>query len=117
VFLSIIACTHNRSRDVIEYLRALRDQVYCMKDVEVVVVNNASTDDTVERVNYFIREAQAREAQPSVVYVEEPAIGSSNARNLGARTARGWVIAYIDDDEVPGPGGWNDYEIALGEKK
>jgi len=88
-----------------------------MKDVEVVVVNNASTDDTVERVNYFIREAQAREAQPSVVYVEEPAIGSSNARNLGARTARGWVIAYIDDDEVPGPGGWNDYEIALGEKK
>jgi glycosyltransferase involved in cell wall biosynthesis len=57
---------------------------------EVIVVDNTTGEPGVE----------ALAASVGARYVVEPQTGLSRARNTGARTARGAVVAYLDDDAV-----------------
>jgi glycosyltransferase involved in cell wall biosynthesis len=63
--------------------------------VEVIVVDNASRDDTAEAV----RQASLDDAQ--LKYVSEPTPGQSRARNRGLAAADGDIIVFIDDDVIP----------------
>jgi len=60
-------------------------------DLEVVVVNDGSTDDTVQRIREL--------GDPRVSVVEGGGNGVAAARNLGIRHARGQWIAFKDDDD------------------
>jgi glycosyltransferase involved in cell wall biosynthesis len=64
--------------------------------VEVVVVDEASTDDTPA----FL--AALDDARVSVIRHEEPQ-GVSRARNAGIAAARGTYVAFLDDDDVWAP--------------
>jgi GT2 family glycosyltransferase len=66
---------------------------------EVLVVDNASNDDTPKRVGDLIERYPGR-----VRYVREDRLGLSSARNAGVRHANGPIIAFIDDDAVPDRG-------------
>lgn len=66
-------------------------------DAEIVVVNNASTDET---------KAVAL-SHPDVVVVDEPRKGIVWARDAGYRAAKGDLIANIDADNLL-PTGWLD---------
>lgn len=93
--ISAIICTHNRAF----YLRAAIDSLLAQEfagEFEVIVVDNASTDKTREIV-------EAQLPHPRLQYVYEPVIGLSVARNTGAKTARGAILAYLDDDAVASP--------------
>ncbi len=68
---------------------------------EVVVVDNASTDDTPALV------AELARRWPEVRVAREPELGLSVARNRGLETARGEVGVFLDDDADPHPG-WLD---------
>ncbi len=61
---------------------------------EVLVVDNAPTDDAARRV------AEKWGAR----YCVEPRSGLSRARNTAVRQSMGEVVAYLDDDCVPEPG-------------
>jgi len=61
-------------------------------EVEVVVVDNNSTDDTA---------AIARTAGAAVVH--EPVQGIARARNAGARHAQGDVLVFVDADALVSP--------------
>lgn len=98
IFLSVIVLTRNREAEVVNCLSELVAQSACYDDVEIVVVDNASTDNTALTLNDFISTSKAR-----ISYVLEPSIGTSSARNRGRQAASGHVIAYIDDDEIPHP--------------
>lgn len=67
------------------------------REVEVVVVDNASTDAT--------RSIAA--SRPSVVVVDEPRKGIVRARDAGYRAAKGDLIANVDADNML-PTGWLD---------
>jgi glycosyltransferase involved in cell wall biosynthesis len=58
---------------------------------EVIVVDNASTDDTREVVEPYTRRDNVR-------YVVEEELGLSHARNAGWRNASGQYVAFLDDD-------------------
>jgi hypothetical protein len=58
---------------------------------EVVIVDNASEDDTAEVIASYA-------AVLPVLGVREPRTGLSNARNAGVRYARGRYIVWTDDD-------------------
>lgn len=92
--VSVIICTRNRADDLAVALAALGRLVPpagC--DVEVLVVDNASTDHTARVVE------EARNALPfplSALREEERGLGA--ARNCGLRAASGDIIAFTDDD-------------------
>lgn len=94
--ISAIICTHNRE----DYLGAAIDSLLAQDfdDYEVIVVDNASTDQTRAIV-------EARLSHPRLRYIYEPHLGLSVARNAGAQKARGAILAYLDDD-AEAASGW-----------
>lgn len=68
--------------------------------LEVIVVNNASTDNTTAVAESF----------PGVRVVNEPDKGLTKARQRGLMEAKGDLVAYIDADTMMPPG-WADEAI------
>ncbi len=63
-----------------------------MGDLEVVVVDDGSTDETASLVRGI--------DDPRVVLVGKPNGGLSSARNAGIRAARGRYVGFLDGDDV-----------------
>lgn len=87
--ISAIICTHNRANYLGAAIDSLLGQTY--GSYEIIVVDNASTDDTQCVV-------EARLPHPKLTYVYETTLGLSAARNRGATVAQGEILAYLDDD-------------------
>jgi len=99
VLATVIVCTHNRGRWLSEGLPELLAQQLPAGRYEVLVVDNACSDDTPERVGDLLERYPGR-----IRYVREDRLGLSSARNAGIRHANGPIIAFIDDDAVPDQG-------------
>jgi len=97
VSVSVLVPTRNRGDLIAETLQAL----LALDDpgMEIVIVDQ-STNDATRRCVEAVAVGDAR-----VRLVPTPTVGSSAARNLGAREARGEVVAYTDDDCIV-TGGW-----------
>ena len=89
--ISIVMPAWNEEKYIAESLTALlaavRRAEACGYGCEVIVVDNASTDATVERARAF-----------PVRIVREEVRRIATARNAGARAAGGRVLAFIDAD-------------------
>jgi len=95
--ITVLICTFNRARLLEETLAALaaaRAPERC--DVEIVVVDNNSSDETPAVVEH----AALRGPWP-VRYAMERRQGKSYALNRGLALARGEVLALTDDDVLP----------------
>lgn len=80
-----------------EYLRAAVDGilVQSFKDFELIILNDASADENVERVILSYRDER-------IVYVREKKnLGISGARNKLIGLAKGGLLAVLDHDDVP----------------
>ncbi|MDM7890557.1 glycosyltransferase [Curtobacterium caseinilyticum] len=89
---SVVLCTRDRADQLADALRSVLAVDH--PDLEVVVVDNAPSDDATRRL------VTAPGTDPRVRYVLEPVPGLSSARNAGVRAARGEVVAFTDDDVV-----------------
>jgi len=89
--VSVVVCTRNRSDQLAACLDRLRELTY--PNLEIVVVDNAPSDDSTRHVV-----AAAAAADPRFRYVVEPRPGLSRARNRGLAVAGGTYLAYTDDD-------------------
>ena len=86
---SIIIPTYNRSLTIARSLDSVLNQVYKAK--EIIVVDDGSTDDTVELVKKY----------DSAIYRFQYNQGVCSARNLGAEVASGdWLVFLDSDDEL-----------------
>lgn len=90
--ISVAICTRNRARLLEQVLDSLSSQVLEPSRWEVLVVDNASEDDT-PRVTRL-----AAERGLAVRHVLEEATGLSYARNRAIREARGEYVGFTDDD-------------------
>ncbi|MEJ7583473.1 MAG: glycosyltransferase [Acidimicrobiales bacterium] len=95
--VSVIIPTYNGAEKLRLTLRALQVQSFPGR-WEVIVVNNASTDHTDE----VVTELATAYGVP-LDLVHEPRPGASAARNQGARSARGGVLLFLDDDMIAPP--------------
>lgn len=93
--ISIVVCTFNRAAVLRLALESLLRQEMGGICYEIVVVDNASTDDTQTVVQEICRRAAVE-----VVYVHEPVPGVAIARNRGIERSRGTWIAFFDDDQL-----------------
>lgn len=90
--LSVCLYTYNRQHLLAQALESICVQELPPEQYEVIVVDNASTDDT-RRV---VEDYASRFNHLSYYFEEQP--GSATARNRGWREARGEVVGFMDDD-------------------
>lgn len=79
---------------IVRVLESLKKQTLNRDLYEVIVVDNASTDATLEVVENF----QASHRDCNIILVREDILGLGHARNTGLRYASGAYVAFIDDD-------------------
>jgi len=95
---TIVICTRNRAATLARVLES-----FCAQSVpegipwELLVIDNGSTDGTLESAAAFVGRLPLR-------LVEEPEAGLSVARNRAVSEARGEYLLWIDDDALPSPG-------------
>ncbi len=93
--LSVLVCTHNPRPDYLQrVLDALRMQTIDLDEWELVVVDNASTNPLAERLDLSWH--------PRARHVREESLGITQARLRGIAEARGELLVFVDDDNVPG---------------
>ena len=92
ILISAIICTYNRSHYLSDSIQSLVNQSLDKDLFEIIVVDNASTDKTKDQVCIDFSYVK------NLIYVYEPQLGLSKARNTGWQKARGQYVAYIDDD-------------------
>ena len=102
---SIILCSRNRSHLLTEALPSLRELDYPTDAFELILVDNASTDDTKDVIERF-----ARTASFPVRYVYEARLGLSAARNRGIQESRGRLLFFTDDDQWVDAGVLREHE-------
>lgn len=93
VLLTIAVCTYNRSAYLAETLRGLESQRGEVAGVEVLVVNNNSTDATESLLRDW-----AWTGRCGWRWVSEQMQGLSHARNRALRESGAPWVLYIDDD-------------------
>jgi len=93
--ISVIVPTRNRSGLLRPLLGDLIGQDAGNLAFEILIVDNASRDDT----RAVVLAVAARD--PRVRYIYEPNRGASLARNRGIAAARAPILAFIDDDVRP----------------
>lgn len=94
--LSVVIPAYNESECIEQCLRSVIRETHNVDcTVEIIVVNNASTDTTAEQISKF----------SEVKLVQEPVKGLVHARKRGLEEATGHLIANIDADIIM-PLGW-----------
>ncbi|OHX65559.1 glycosyltransferase family 2 protein [Flammeovirga pacifica] len=91
--ISIIIPTYNRAKYINETLTSLIRQTY--SNWECIIVDDGSTDNTIEVVNNFIKNDDRflfyeRDIEPK---------GAPTCRNIGLENAKGEYIKFLDSDD------------------
>ena len=92
--LSFVIPAHNEEQYIGKCLDSILAAIGNNPDIEVIVVNNNSTDKT--------REIAAR--YPKVVIIDEKKPGANSARQAGYLASKGELIANVDADTILTPG-------------
>ena len=93
---SVIIATYNRKDLLIACLRCLDAQTHPWRDYEVIVVDDGSTDGSVE----MVKDWPARYNLRCIVASHQ---GPGPARNLGVKAAAGDIVIFIDSDAFASP--------------
>lgn len=78
--VSVIIPTYNEKDVLQKCLDSLSKQTY--KDIEIIVVDDGSTDGTSDKL----------------LTLKQNHLGAGSARNLGAKNAKGEILAFVDAD-------------------
>ncbi|MBQ9657915.1 MAG: glycosyltransferase family 2 protein [Clostridia bacterium] len=86
---SIIIPTFNREKSIYKSVSSILNQT--INDIEVIVVDDGSTDNTYEVISNI--------HDDRIVYIKTNHLGACNARNVGINLAKGEYIAFNDSDD------------------
>ncbi|MEH7255805.1 glycosyltransferase family 2 protein, partial [Neobacillus niacini] len=89
--ISVIVAAYNVEKYIKKCLESITSQTY--RDLEILVVNDGSTDKTLEEIN------NVSISDERIIIVNKPNGGLSSARNAGIDRATGDYIGFIDGDD------------------
>ena len=93
--VSVVMPAYNSADFIAQSLTCALSQSYC--NVEIIVVDDGSTDNTVEIVSSY---------GDNITLIQQQNAGSASARNRGAAAASGEWLAFLDSDDL-----WTDDKI------
>lgn len=88
--VSVLINTHNHERFIAQALRSVTAQDFPSSAVEIIVVDDGSTDATPKIIDEF---------QPFIRYIRQENAGQVSAFNTGLAAARGEILAFLDGDD------------------
>jgi glycosyltransferase involved in cell wall biosynthesis len=88
--VSVLIDTYNHERFIEHAIKSVLHQDMPMDDVEIVVIDDGSTDATPEIVRRF---------EPSVRLLRKPNGGQASAFNFGFAQISGQIVAMLDGDD------------------
>jgi len=94
--LSVVLTTFNRPELLNQVLSGFAGQTTRKRDFEVIVVDDGS-EPPVEKL------VQSYYDRMNVIYLRQQNSGPSVARNNGVKAARGQIVLFHDDDDLPAP--------------
>ncbi len=106
VVTSIILLCYNKADLTFQCLRSLLREV-SLNDTEIIVVNNASVDETKEILSYF--DGYIR------VLNNDENLGFVHGNNEGAKLAKGKYLIFLNNDTVVLPG-WLEHMVETAER-
>lgn len=89
--VSIIVPVYNGEKSIERCLRSIQNQSY--KNIEVIVVNDGSTDHTEKVIAKYVRQ-DAR-----FHYIRKENTGVSDSRNVAMAAAKGEYFQFVDGDD------------------
>jgi len=89
--ISVIIPTYNNGRFINSALESIFRQTYPEKKIEIIVVDDGSTDNTPEVLEEF---------REKIIYVRQENNGIASARNTGMSMAKGEIITFLDSDDM-----------------
>lgn len=103
--ISVVMATHNGAATLPLTLEALAGLGLSCAEVEIIAVDNASSDDSAAELERY------RPRLPLTI-LTEPRRGKSFALNRGLDAVRGELVVFADDDILPQPGWLDAYRAA-----
>lgn len=94
-FVTVLIDTYNHEAFIEEAIQSVLSQDFPASDMEILVVDDGSTDRTAEIVGGF---------EPRVRLVRKVNGGQASAFNAGISEARGETVAFLDGDDWWAPG-------------
>ena len=92
MYISVIIPTKNRACELNITLDSIMKQNMAQVDFEVLVVDNGSTDNTVDIVNHYYGKIK------NLRYFYEPMPGLHVGRHCGLKNAKTDILVFADDD-------------------
>ncbi|MDH0658584.1 glycosyltransferase [Empedobacter sp. GD03865] len=89
--ISVIVPVYNTEKYLSKCLNSILNQT--LKDIEVIVVNDGSKDNSQEIIDEFVSK------DSRIISIQKENGGLSDARNAGIDKAKGEFIAFIDSDD------------------
>ena len=93
--VSVLIDTYNSGEFIEQAIESVLAQNFPPEQMEVLVVDDGSTDDTAERV---------RKYSDRIQYLHKSNGGQASAFNYGLKRARGEIVAFLDGDDYWLPG-------------
>jgi hypothetical protein len=93
--VTVLVDTYNCGHFIEEAIDSVLTQDFPREQMEILVVDDGSTDDTTERVRRYGERIQ---------YFHKPNGGQASALNFGIERARGEIVALLDGDDYWLPG-------------
>jgi len=96
--ISIIIPVYNQANKLIKCLNSIRFQT--LKDLEVIIVNDGSTDDVINKIGKFTLELEKSNENLSIKVITQENRGAPFARNRGFSESNGEFVIFCDADIV-----------------
>ncbi len=93
--VSVIIPVYNAEEYLFDCLESIYSQTY--KDIEVIAVNDGSTDNSIEVLN------EVRKKYPDLVVITQENRGPGAGRNNGLKVATGEYVYFSDSDDIHDP--------------
>jgi poly-beta-1,6-N-acetyl-D-glucosamine synthase len=94
--VSMIVCTYNEAKMIERKLENIQNLQYPKDKLRIILVDSASKDGTLEKVNHFVSNTSLR--FPVTILSEPERLGKSHALNVAFKQVDGEIIATSDAD-------------------